>query len=188
MTQTKSERFRWTTANLEDLPNKGNLCEIIDGELIVNTTPHWRHQDIAVNICAELKVWCRQTGLGEATVSPRVIFADGDNVRPDVVWVSQERFKTILDEAGRLTDASELVVEVLSAGKDNQRRDKEVKLKLYSMRGFKEYWICDRFQQTIEIYRRENAVLKLSATLFNNDVLTSPLLPGFTCQVARIFA
>jgi Uma2 family endonuclease len=54
--------------------------------------------------------------------------------------------------------------------------------------GVREYWVCDRFQQTIEIYRRENAVLKLSATLFNNDVLTSPLLPGFSCQVARIFA
>ena len=188
MTQTISEKLRWTTADLELLSDNGNIYEIIDGELFVTRSPHWRHQDIGVNICAELKVWSRQTGLGEATFAPGVIFSDGDNVSPDVVWVSQERFSELLDEAGHLTGAPELVVEVLSPGRENERRDKETKLKLYSNRGVREYWVCDRFQETIEIYRRENAVLKLSATLFNNDVLTSPLLPGFSCQVARIFA
>ena len=43
---------------------------------------------------------------------------------------------------------SELVVEVLSPDGANERRDREVKLKLYSRRGVLEYWIVDwRTQQ-----------------------------------------
>jgi Uma2 family endonuclease len=43
-------------------------------------------------------------------------------------------------------------------------------------------------QQQIEIYRRQDAELKLTQTLSNKDMLTSPLLPGFSYPVARIFA
>lgn len=33
----------------------------------------------------------------------------------------------------------------------------------------------------IEVYQRENGILKKATTLFKTDMLTSPLLPGFTC-------
>jgi len=74
---------------------------------------------------------------------------------------------------------------VLSPGEE--RRDRELKLKLYSVQGVREYWICDRQQRKVEVYRRENAVLKLAATFFNEDNLTSPLLPGFSCPIERFF-
>ncbi len=90
--------------------------------------------------------------------------------------------------AGHLTAAPELVVEVLSPGAENERRDREVKLKLYSSRGVQEYWIVNWQKQQIEVYRRERATLKLIATLFMNDNLTSPLLPGLESPVAQLFA
>ncbi|HAX88673.1 MAG TPA: hypothetical protein DCY91_21015, partial [Cyanobacteria bacterium UBA11370] len=92
-----------------------------------------------------------------------------------------------LDEAGHLTAAPELIVEVLSPGVENVRRDQEVKLKLYSSRGVQEYWIVNWQLQQIEVYRREQASLRLIATLFSNDVLSSPLLPGFNCSIAQLF-
>lgn len=64
-------------------------------------------------------------------IAPAIIFSDADNVIPDVVWASHERLKYLLDEAGHLTGAPELVVEVLSPGEKNEKRDKETKLKLY---------------------------------------------------------
>jgi Uma2 family endonuclease len=73
------------------------------------------------------------------------------------------------------------------AGTENIRRDREVKLKLYSSRGVREYWIVDWKLQQIEVYRREQANLKLIATLFGNDILSSPLLPGFSCVIAQLF-
>jgi Uma2 family endonuclease len=116
------------------------------------------------------------------------ISPDTDSVIPDVVWASNARLVELLDDAGHLTAAPELIVEVLSAGAENERRDREVKLKLYSSWGVQEYWIVNWRLQQIEVYRRERATLKLIATLFANDELTSPLLSGFACPVAQIFA
>ncbi|MEH2433944.1 MAG: Uma2 family endonuclease [Nostoc sp.] len=187
MSQTIDERIRWTSADLELLPDNGNRYEIIDGELFVTRAPHWGHQKASGNIYAELRTWSFSTGLGEAVPTPGIIFTDADNVIPDVVWVSKERLAILLDNEGHLTGAPELVVEVLSPGVQNERRDREVKLKLYASRGVQEYWILNWQLQQVEVYRREKAVLKLVATLFVTDDLSSPLLPNFVCTVARLF-
>jgi Uma2 family endonuclease len=79
------------------------------------------------------------------------------------------------------------MVEVLSPGEQNEQRDKEIKLKLYSRYGIQEYWIVNWQQQTLAIYRRIDAQLQLVATLITGDTLTSPLSPGFSTPVAQIF-
>jgi len=180
-------RVRWTTADLELLPDNGNRYEIVDGELFVTRAPGWRHQRAIKNICRELDLWSLQTGIGEVVPTPGIIFTDADNVIPDVVWISKERLAASLDEAEHLTAAPELIVEVLSPGETNERRDKEAKLKLYAAQGVREYWIADLRLQQIQVYRRENATLVMVATLFTSDELTSPLLPGFSCAVAKLF-
>lgn len=93
-----------------------------------------------------------------------------------------------LDESGHLVAAPELVIEVLSAGTENERRDREVKLKLYSVRGVKEYWIINWQLQQVEIYRRQQAMLKLVAALLDDaEAIASPLLPNFACPLSRLF-
>ena len=79
------------------------------------------------------------------------------------------------------------MVEVLSPGELNEQRDKEVKLKLYSLHGVQEYWIVNWQLKTLEVYRRSDAQLQLVATLLEGDTLTSPLLPGFSAAIAQIF-
>ena len=69
----------------------------------------------------------------------------------------------------------------------NAHRDREVKLKLYSRRNAKEYWVVNWQSRTLEVYRRGNAMLLLHNTLSENDILESPLLPGFRCQVSELF-
>jgi Uma2 family endonuclease len=182
------ETTRWKSADLELLPDNGNRYEIIDGELIVTRAPHWNHQKVITNLIRSIGSWSNNTKLGEVVTTPGLIFTDDDNVIPDLVWVSTDRLACILDESGHLVGAPELVVEVLSAGSDNERRDKEVKRKLYALRGVREYWIVDWYRQQIEIYRRNDRGLSLVATLFNNDVLNSPLLPEFDQLVAEIFS
>ena len=186
MSQPLTERLRWTTSDLELLPDNGNRYEIIDGELFVTKAPHWKHQLTCVRIAAALDAWSQFSKLGQAAINPGIIFSDTDNVIPDVVWASNERLAVLLDNAGHLTAAPELVVEVLSPATENQRRDREAKLKLDSSRGVREYWIVDWQKQQIEVYRREEAVLNLVATLFTNDKI-NPLLSGFNCPVASIF-
>ncbi|HLO51285.1 MAG TPA: Uma2 family endonuclease, partial [Kamptonema sp.] len=149
---------------------------------------HWNHQVVCGSIYTALNTWSQKTGLGESVVSPGIIFTDVDCAIPDVVWASNQRLAVLLDEAGHLTAAPELIVEVLSPGADNQRRDRDLKLRLYSVRGVQEYWIINWQLQQVEVYRREQATLRLIATLFAQDELTSPLLPGFTCRIAQLFA
>ena len=178
---------RWTSADLAGLPNDGKRYEIINGDLYVSQQPHWHHQQACGRIFAALNAWSRQTGAGEANLAPDVIFAEDDDVTPDVVRISQARRTTALGPEGHLHAAPELVVEVLSPGEANERRDQEVKLKLYSRRGVLEYWIVDWRTQQLEVYQREQLALRLVATLYPMDALTSPLLPGFVHQVATLF-
>ncbi len=106
---------------------------------------------------------------------------------PDLIWISIERLERFSDEAGHFTGAPELIIEVLSPGATNERRDQEAKLKLYSSQGVEEYWIVSRELQQVEVYRRENAALKRTATYKAQDEITSPLLPGFCCLVQKFF-
>jgi Uma2 family endonuclease len=178
---------RWTSADLAALSDDGKRYEIIDGELYISRQPHWHHQRACGKIAAALDAWSRQTGAGEANIAPGVIFAEDNDVTPDVVWISQARRATALGLEGHLHAAPELVVEVLSPGEANERRDREAKLKLYSHRDVLEYWIVDWRAQQIEVYRREQLALRLVATLYPTNTLTSPLLPEFVCQVATLF-
>ncbi len=187
MSQSAPERVRWTSADLDLLPDNGTRYEIIDGELFMTRAPRWSHQQVVDNICAQLNHWSEESGLGRAVTTPGIIFSEADNVIPDVVWVSYERLAILLDEAEHLTGAPELIVEVLSPGDENERRDREVKLKLYASQGVQEYWIADRRLQQVQVYRRQMATLKLAATLFATDEITSPLLPDFACPVASFF-
>ena len=188
MTQPITEPFRWTTRDLELLPDNGDRYEIIDGELFVTRAPHWKHQKASGRIYIALDIWSQATQLGETVPAPGVIFSDADNVIPDVAWASRERLALLLDDAGHLTAAPELIVEVLSSGATNQRRDRDLKLRLYSARGVREYWIIDWEAQQVEVYRREGAALRLVATLFSQDELTSPMLPDFSFLIARLFS
>ena len=145
MTQTEA-KIAWTIRDIPFLPqNESVNYEIIDGELFVTRSPHRLHQRICVKLARYLDVWSEDSGLGETIIAPGVIFSDLDSVIPDVVWLSKAKLANIEDDAGHLLGAPELVVEVLSPGKNNETRDKEAKLKLYSLYGVREYWICDRF-------------------------------------------
>ncbi len=50
---------------------------------------------------------------------------------------------------------------------------------MYGIRSWR--WVV-RIQK-VEIYRRKALILPLQGTLLREDVLTSPLLPGFSCIV-----
>jgi Uma2 family endonuclease len=178
---------RWTSADLELMPDDGRRYEIIDGELYMSKQRRWFHKYVCGKIVAKLDNWSEKTGLGDVNFAPGVIFAEDDDVAPDVVWISKARLATVLESDGKLHTAPELVIEVLSPGSANERRDREAKLKLYSQRGVSEHWIVDWRARQIEVYRRQQAQLHLIATLFETDTVDSPLLPGFACPAASLF-
>jgi Uma2 family endonuclease len=189
MTKEKAMKtVHWTSQDLERLPDNGKRYEIIGGELYMSKQPDWYHQFVANQVWEALQQWSRQTKAGVANVAAGVIFADDDEVAPDVVWISREKWMRALQPDGHLHAAPELVVEVLAPGAANTQRDRDIKLKLYSRRGVLEYWIVNWQARSVEVYRRGETILKHISTLYEDDVLQSPHLPGFRCQVSQIFA
>jgi Uma2 family endonuclease len=179
---------RYTSRDLECLPDiDGVRYEIIDGDLYVSKQPSWEHQVVCLAIGTELRLWDRRAGLGQASGAPGLIFSPENDVAPDIVWISRQRLEGRLDAAGHLRTAPELVIEVLSPGRRNEQRDREVKLTLYSRQGVLEYWIVDWQQRTVQVYRRVEQALALVATLVGEDALTSPLLPDFHCPLATLW-
>src|SRR4051794_33991998 len=185
MAQAHAPR-RWTVAEVAGLPyDEWRRYEIIDGELFVSTAPPREHQLACNGSAFVLTEWNSRTGLGEVLPGAGIVFTDHDGVVPDVLWISNERLAVLLDDSGHLTGAPELVIEVLSPGAANERRDREVKLNLYSAFGVDEYWLLDWRSQTVTIYRRDGtsrpseqgqpAPLPLVATLGPRETLASPL-------------
>ncbi|MEM6597803.1 MAG: Uma2 family endonuclease [Cyanobacteria bacterium P01_D01_bin.36] len=179
---------RWTVRDLDVMPDDWGWTryEIVDGELFVTRAPHIRHQRAGGKIHVKLSNWSEKNNLGEAFETPGLVFTESDAVIPDVIWASKERIENGVDEAGHFTVAPELVVEVLSAGSKNEQRDREVKLRIYSLYGVQEYWIANWRLKTLEVYRRQNAHLKIVETLTVGDQLTSPILPDFECAISDI--
>jgi len=178
---------RFTSADVDLLPEDGKRYELIEGDLVVTHQPHWNHQFVCTQLSRYLAIWSEESGLGEVNTAPGIILAEDEDVAPDLVWISYGRLQTALQEDGKLHQVPELVVEVLSPGSRNVLRDRQLKRKLYARRGVFEYWIVDWESEQIEVYRRQNATLELMATLFSADTLTSPLLPGFEIPIAKLW-
>ncbi len=176
-----------TSADLKVLPEDGRLYELIEGELYVSRRPSWDHQYACLRLFRFLDEWNEQTGLSVVNAAPGLIFAEDDDVAPDLVWISQSTLSTALGEDRKLHSAPELVIEVLSPGFSNQQRDRQAKLKLYSRRGVREYWIVNWQEYEVEIYRHDGTSLKFWGTLRSDDRLESPLLPGFSCLISKLF-
>jgi len=180
--------IRFTSADLLAFPDDGKRREIIDGDLYVSKQPNWYHQVVCGRLSGVLDTWALAQDAGMAAIAPGLILADDDDVAPDVVWASTARLAAILGDGGKLYGPPELVVEVLSPGSANARRDRDTKLKLYSRAGCDEYWIVDWPRRMIDVYRLLGGTLALTQALRDGDTLTSPLLPGFALPLVRIFA
>ena len=175
-----------TVADLGSMPEDGNRYELVAGELYVSRAPHIVHQAVISNVLHAFRDYLEQNPIGRVFPEVGVIFSEQDAVIPDLLFISNERFYQAIS-GGRLTSAPDLIVEVLSSGTENERRDRSVKRYLYGKYGVKEYWIVNWEVGTVEIYRLGAGGLELQATLGTKDALTSPLLPDFHLAVEAIF-
>lgn len=180
--------YHWTVSALEQLPDDGNRYEIIGGELYASKQPHFYHQQVCFEIGRLLGNWNEQARLGRVNAAPGIIFSDEDTVAPDLIWISNNRLASALSANGKLYEAPELIIEVLSAGAGNEHRDRHIKLDLYSRRGVLEYWVIDWRARSIEIYRGDGGELVAAGTHRAGSTLETALLPGFSCQVESVFA
>lgn len=81
-----------------------------------------------------------------------------------------------------------LVVEILSPS--TRTRDREVKRRLYQRAGVREYWLVDPDLNAVTVYRRtHDGAFPLAAhvTAEQHDTLETPLVPGWSVALTRLF-
>lgn len=175
-----------TISDLDAMPDDGNRYEIIEGELFVSCAPNLIHQSVALNLAFAMKAYLSANPIGTIWMTPGVIMSELSGVIPDLVFITGERVPLIAS-GDRITGAPDLVVEIVSGGAENERRDRVVKRHLYAKHGAKEYWIADPATRSIEVYGLAGQALVLLAEYKEGDRLISELLPGFSCELASIF-
>jgi len=178
---------KFTYDDFVNFPHDGMRHEIIDGEHFVTPSPNTKHQAVSMNLTRAFILYLEQHRHGQLFAAPfDVQFSDLDVVEPDLLYISRER-------AGILTDthvhgAPDLVVEILSPG--TRKTDEVNKRKLYARFDVREYWVVDPELDAIKVYRRVEGTFTRAAELSSehDDVLTTPLLPGFSVKLADVFA
>ena len=171
-----------TVADLDACPNDNNRYELIEGELFVSRAPGIPHQRALNNLQFALGTYLKDNPTGIVVPGPGAIFSDHDAVIPDLVFVLNERWDQVVT-GEQFTGALDLVIEIISAGAENRRRDLLVKRQLYAKYGVAEYWIIDQENRLVEVYRLRDTRLESAATLRNGDEITTSLLPGFRMSV-----
>ena len=168
------------------IPNDGKRYEVIHGELFMSPSPVFRHQRISMSLTILLGNYVEEIGIGLLLVAPMdVLLSEHNVVQPDLLFISNNR-KSIITEKN-IQGAPDLLIEILSEG--NRRHDEVVKRKLYESYGVQEYWVIDPVLETVKVYRLEEARFTRAVewTSEAGDEISSPLLPGFVCQLADVF-
>ncbi len=172
--------------DLELMPDDGNRYELFEGEIFVSRAPALSHQRVLTNLITIFQSFLKVNAIGKIWPTPGVTLDDLNAAIPDMAFVKSERIGSVAS-GDRIIEAPDLVVEILSEGSENVRRDRVVKRQVYGKFGVSEYWIVDRFERTIEIYQLQEEQLLLVATLREDDVLTSASLPGLSFEVCDVF-
>jgi Uma2 family endonuclease len=107
---------KFTSADLELMPEDGKRYEIIEGELYVSRQPGSEHQYTCAQMTYFLVAWTRQSGLGAVLSAPGLIFAEDDDVAPDLVWITRERLEKSLDRGLDATAGGSLPPQASPAG------------------------------------------------------------------------
>lgn len=176
-----------TVADLDAFPDDdGNRYELIGGVLFVSRAPGISHQRVLLNLEIGLSDYLRINPIGILVPGAGAIFSDYDAVIPDLAFVRHERWDQVVT-GEKFTGALDIVIEILSPGSQNRRRDLFAKRQLYAQYGVAEYWVVDSENQSVLIFRLRGESFEEIETLKGQDEVSSPLLPEFKLKVSAIF-
>ncbi len=174
-----------TAEQLLGMP-ENRWCELVEGELKPMSPPSCLHAHVISLLDGILGPYVRKHKLGAVLAGdPGFIVArDPDTVLgPDVAFISAERLAAEPLGDGFREGAPDLAVEVLSPGQPP--REGHDKALAWLDAGAALVWVVNPARRTVTVYRSASDTETLSATA---ELDGSPLLPGFRCPVAGIFA
>ena len=153
--------------------------ELIDGVLIVNAIPSPQERNPNDELGFLLRWYQHEHPQGKTldrTLPEEHVRIGNKRRRADrVIW-------TGLGRKPKVKDTPTIVVELVSAGRKNAQRDYIEKRDEYLATGVKEYWVFDRFQRIMTVFR-QTADGIVEEVIHENDTYRPALLPGFELRL-----
>lgn len=167
-----------SVAEFDRLEEEECRYELDEGELITLTRPSTDHGRIERRLLIALQNYLDNRGSGEAFGS-NILFVLGASTKraPDVSVMLRE-----VGSVKEIPGAPDIAVEILSPS--NSKPDMKRKLDQFFATGCQLVWIIDPASQTVEVWE---SPLRPARTLTAADSLETPLLPGFTCPIGKLF-
>jgi Uma2 family endonuclease len=158
--------------------------ELINGVLIVSPIPSNSETDPNEQLGHWLRTYQEQHPQGshlDRTLPEQTVRIGSNRRRLDrCIWAG-------LGRRPKRHERPTIAVEFVSAGKRNRHRDYVVKRKEYLRIKVKEYWIIDRFDRSMVVFTRRGGKTRCKV-IKENQVYTTPLLPGFELPLAQLLA
>jgi Uma2 family endonuclease len=161
---------------------EGYIYELINGVLVTMTPPVPAERGPNGKLEYWLRTYQEQHPQGatlDGTLSEEYVRTATGRRRADrVIWTGLGRVPN------PRADVPTIVVELVSAGTRNRRRDYLTKRQEYLALGVAEYWIIDRFRRTLTVCRANAA----DGVVQENEVYQTALLPGFELPLDQLLA
>jgi len=169
----------WSESDYLNLSG-GPLVEFDEGHLEVLDRPTKEHQRITQFIFVAIREFLLGQRIGEVFMAPLPMrLWTGKFREPDVLVVRHWR----AEYQGSYPEAADLVVEVVSPGNENRRRDLEEKRLEYAKAKIPEYWIIDPEQNGIVVLGLNGEVYEVLGEFGRGQTSSSFELPGFCVSV-----
>ncbi len=179
----------WTEEEYLALPG-GQMVEFDQGRIEVLPMPSLLHQKAARRLQRALEDFVEPRNLGVVVDAPFPVKVGPRKYRePDLIYRRSggpnldERKTSHFDN-----DRVELVVEVLSDGATNRKRDLITKRREYAEAGILEYWIIDLDANDITVLNLKDGDYQESGRYQLGDMAKSNVLPSFAISVQYVIA
>lgn len=157
------------------------LVEFSNGRIEVLPMPTMLHQLIVIYLHEVLKAYVVARKAGTVLLATfRIRLGPSLFREPDVMFMLKEHVERMGNE---FWNGADLVMEVVSGGKEDRRRDLVVKRREYAKARIPEYWIVDPLKETITVLRLSGARYVVHGVFAKGQVATSQLLTGFQVDV-----
>jgi Uma2 family endonuclease len=180
--KVQREKFRnWITAEQK--------AEFINGQVVMHSPAAEDHNEATGNLHSLMNFYCNFNGLGKVRIEKALVGMSRNDYEPDIAFWRAEVAKHFQPEMN-VYPIPDLIVEVLSPGKENIKRDTETKFADYAAHGVREYWIVDPRKKTVAQYllsTQQSREYELYKKVAIQDNIESIHLIGFSISVKAIF-
>jgi Uma2 family endonuclease len=166
-----------TTAEYLQTVESMRVQELIYGNLRVEDSPHFRHQNLLLELAVLMRVFVGQHKLGTVCIAPQDVILDPARaliLQPDLMFISKGRQEIISDH---IWGAPDLVVEVMSPHPRIGKLDERIRY--FAQYKVRECWLIHQLSREIEVLKLQQYDAGSRRTFRGIEAIESDVLPEF---------